>query len=79
MITGINESKTLTKHISCERKFKFDGRKCNSSQWWNDDKCWCECKKYHIYEFRIMLQVVAKMVNIWQVLLTFHWLCVMKL
>ena len=30
MITGINESKTLTKHISWERKCKFDGRKCKS-------------------------------------------------
>ena len=38
MITGINESKTLTKHISCECKCKFDGRKCNSDQWWNNDK-----------------------------------------
>ena len=47
-ITGINESKTLTKHISCECKCKFDGRKCNSSQWWNNDKCFCECKKHHI-------------------------------
>ena len=28
-ITGINESKTLTKHISCKCKCKFDGRKCN--------------------------------------------------
>ena len=28
MITGINESRTLTKHISC----KFDGRKCNLNQ-----------------------------------------------
>ena len=37
MITGINESKTLTKHISCECKCKFDGRKCNSNQWWNVD------------------------------------------
>ena len=27
MITGINESKTLAKHISCECKCKFDGRK----------------------------------------------------
>ena len=26
MITGINELKTLTKHISCECKCKFDGR-----------------------------------------------------
>ena len=32
MITGINESKTLTKNISCECKCKFDGRKCNSVQ-----------------------------------------------
>ena len=50
MITGINESKiltkhisceskTLTKHISCECKCRFDGRKCNSDQWWNNDKC----------------------------------------
>ena len=32
MITRINESKTLTKHISCEYQSKFDGRKCNSNQ-----------------------------------------------
>ena len=31
MITGQNESKILTKDISCEWKFKFDGRKCNSN------------------------------------------------
>ena len=37
MITGINESKTLTKHISCE--YKCNGRKCNSDQWWNKGKC----------------------------------------
>ena len=48
MITGTNESKTLTKHISCECKFKFDGTKCNSNQWWNNDKCRFECKKHHI-------------------------------
>ena len=30
MIAGRNESKTLTKHMSCECKCKFDGRKCNS-------------------------------------------------
>ena len=39
MITGINESKTLTEHISCECKCRFDGRKCNSDQWWNNNKC----------------------------------------
>ena len=31
MITGINELKTLTKHISCECEYIFDGTKCNSN------------------------------------------------
>ena len=48
MITGKNESNILTKDI-CECKFKFDGRKCNSDQWRNNDKCQCECKKLHVY------------------------------
>ena len=45
MITGINKSKISTKHISCECKCRFDARKCNLDQWWNNDKCRCECKK----------------------------------
>ena len=28
----------------CECRCKFDGRKCNSNQKWNNDKCWCKCK-----------------------------------
>ena len=32
MIAAINESKTLTKHISCQCKCTFDGRKSNSNQ-----------------------------------------------
>ena len=32
MVTGINEWKTLTKHISCECKCKFDKTKCKSNQ-----------------------------------------------
>ena len=39
MVTGIDESETLTKHISRECKCKFDGKKCNSNQWQNNDKC----------------------------------------
>ena len=27
MINGINESKTLSKHVSCECRYKFDGKK----------------------------------------------------
>ena len=62
MITGINQSKTLTKHISCECKSSFYGRKCNSDQWWNHDKCRCECKKRHICEKHYY--VVVEMENI---------------
>ena len=50
MIAIINESKTLTKHISCEYKCKFDGGNCNSDQGWNNDKYRCECKKCHVCE-----------------------------
>ena len=34
------------KHCKC----KFDGRKCNSDQWWKNDKYRCECKKRHVCE-----------------------------
>ena len=50
IITGINEPKTLTKHVLCECKCKFDGIKCKSNQWWNNDRCRCECKKIHVCE-----------------------------
>ena len=40
---------TLTKNI-CEFKCKFDGRKCNSNLWWNNNYCWCKCRKHHISE-----------------------------
>ena len=66
MITEINESETLTKHISCECRFdkgRFDGKKYISDQWWNNHKYWCECKK-----FGMLVLVVAKMENIQQVL-----------
>ena len=48
MITGINESKTLTKVMSRECKCKFDGRKCNSDQWWNNDNTNMSVIKHHI-------------------------------
>ena len=50
IITGINGSKTLTKHISCECKCNFDGARCNSNQWWNNDKYRRECSKHHLCE-----------------------------
>ena len=48
MITEINESKTLT--LSCKCKCKFDERKYNSDQLWNNNKCRYECKKGHVCE-----------------------------
>ena len=50
MIARINESKTFTKHTSCKCKCRLDGAKCNLNDWWNNDKCLCECKKHHICE-----------------------------
>ena len=50
MITGINESETLTKH-------KCYDKKCNSGQWWNNDKCQCEVKNV-MYERKIMFGIL---------------------
>ena len=39
MVTEMNSSKTLAKHLSCECNCRFDEGKCNSDQLWNNDKC----------------------------------------
>ena len=44
MITRINESGLLIKHISRDCKCKFDGSKHNLNQKWNKPKCKCEFK-----------------------------------
>ena len=64
MITGINESKT--KHISCKCKCKFDETKCKSNQWWNNNKCWRDCKKQHVKNIisGFLILVAMKMENI---------------
>ena len=49
----MNESKTLTKHISCNCECKFDGIKCNSNWKNNNDKVGVSAKikkKYNVYE-----------------------------
>ena len=50
MITGINQLKTLAKHISCECKCKLDGRNCNSDQRWSNDKYRYKGNKRHVFE-----------------------------
>ena len=41
-----HEAKTMTKHISCNCKCKFNSATCNSNQKWNNKTCQCECKSY---------------------------------
>ena len=37
-IANKNEAKTMTKHISCDCKCKFNCTTCNSSQKWNNKR-----------------------------------------
>ena len=39
MITRINEGKTSMKHILCDCKCKFEDKKCNSNQKWENNNC----------------------------------------
>ena len=85
MITGINDSKILTKHKSCECKCKLEGSKCISNQKRNNDKCWCDCKnpeEHNACEKDYILNldhVVVIELNNYQVKMTIQWLWVMKL
>ena len=36
--------------MSCECKCRSDGKKCNSDQWWNNNKYLCDGKKRHVFE-----------------------------
>ena len=47
MITNKNETKTISKHISCDCKCKFNSTACNLNQKWNNKTCQCVCKNYH--------------------------------
>ena len=46
MITNENGAKTMTKHISCDCKCKFNNTRFNSHQKWNNETCQCEFKNY---------------------------------
>ena len=53
MIIRKTELKKLAKPVSCGCDCKFDGRKCNPNQKWNNDKCRYEgknLKEHHVYE-----------------------------
>ena len=67
MITGKSESNILTKDMSCECKCKFHGRKCNSSQKWNNVNAYASVKNIIYVKkiiFGILLHEFVKMVNI---------------
>ena len=45
LMFGVNETRVLVQHESCESKFRFNESVCNSKQKWNRDECWCDCKE----------------------------------
>ena len=45
MITNKNETKTISKHISCDCKCKFKSTACNLNQKWNNKTCQCVQKR----------------------------------
>ena len=55
MASGIFESRTLTKHISCKCECKFDGRKNDLNQKWNNNNFRCKSKK--LEEYRVCQKV----------------------
>ena len=46
MLANKHEAETLTKHVSCDSKWKFNSTTRNSDQKWNNETCQCECKNF---------------------------------
>ena len=44
-MTLTNETRHIKWHDSCKCICRLDKIICNSKQWWNKDKCRCECKE----------------------------------
>ena len=44
MITKVNETKTLLKHISCDFKCKLESKNVLQIKKWGKDKFKCDCK-----------------------------------
>ena len=64
MITGINESRTSTKHVSCKCKCRVHGRKCNGGIIINVDVSVRNVMHVKKIMLGILLHVVVKMENI---------------
>ena len=58
MITNKNQTKTIVKYFSCDYKCKFNNRKCNSNQKWNNETYQCEWKII-IHAKKIIVGILA--------------------
>ena len=59
MIKSKNEAKTMTKHISCDCKFKFNSTTYNWNKLWNNVTCQCDCKNYRTCKKKIIVGILA--------------------
>ena len=57
IITGIDESRKLTNHVSCQCKCKFDGRRYNLNYWQNNENANVSVKNI-MYVQKIMLSIL---------------------
>ena len=45
-MSGVNKTRFLVQHESCECKCGLTESVCNSKKKWKHNECWCECKDY---------------------------------
>ena len=51
LMSGVNETRFLVQHESCECKCGLNESVCNSKQKWDYDECRCECKELNNWGF----------------------------
>ena len=51
LMSGVNETRFVVQHESCECIWGLNESACNSKQKWNHNECRCECKELDDWGF----------------------------
>ena len=51
LVSGVNETRFIVQHESCECKYGLNETVCNSKQKWNCDECQCKFKELDDWSF----------------------------
>ena len=63
LVSGVNETRFIVRHESCECKYGLNETVCNSKQKWNCDECQCKFKELDDWSCRILVYAIVNVIR----------------